>query len=46
MKMIQNNSSLLSENDQEEMVKRSVQYKTGVESSLSLAEAKKKLGEI
>ena len=42
----ENNSSMLSEMDQEEMIQRSVQYKTGAESSLSLAEAKKKLGEI
>ena len=42
----ENNSSMLSQKDQEEMIKRSVQYKTGAESSLSLAEAKKKLGDI
>lgn len=41
--MINNNSSLLSENVQEEMIKRSAQYQTGVESFISLEEAKKKL---
>jgi hypothetical protein len=42
----ENNSSMLSQKDQEEMIKRSVHYQTGVESGLSLAEAKKKLGNI
>ena len=42
----ENNSSILSQKNQEEMIQRSVQYKTGAESSLSLAEAKKKLGEL
>jgi hypothetical protein len=42
----ENNSSVLSQKDQEEMTQRSVQYQTGAESSLSLAEAKKKLSEI
>ena len=42
----ENNSSMLSQKDQEEMIQLSVQYKTGAESSLSLAEAKKKLGEL
>ena len=42
----ENNASFLSEKDQAEMLKRSVDYKTGAESRLSLAEAKKKLGEI
>ena len=42
----ENNSSILSQKNQEEMIQRSVQYKTGAESSLSLAEAKKKLGDI
>ena len=42
----ENNPSVLSEKDQAEMLKRSEQYKTGAESSLTLAEAKKKLGEI
>jgi hypothetical protein len=42
----ENNPSVLSEKDQAEMLKLSEQYKTGAESSLTLAEAKKKLGEI
>jgi hypothetical protein len=42
----ENNSSMLSQKDQEEMVQRSVQYQAGAESGLSLAEVKKKLGEI
>jgi hypothetical protein len=42
----ENNSSMLSQKDQEEMIQRSVQYQAGAESRLSLAEAKKKLGEI
>jgi hypothetical protein len=39
----ENIPSLLSEKDRAEMLKRSEQYKTRAESSLSLAEAKKKL---
>ena len=42
----ENNSSMLSQKDQEEMIQRSVRYQAGAESNLSLAEAKKKLGEI
>jgi hypothetical protein len=42
----ENNASFLSEKDQAEILRRSEQYKTGAESSLTLAEAKKKLGEI
>jgi len=42
----ENNSSMLSQKDQEEIIQRSVQYQAGAESILSLAEAKKKLGEI
>jgi hypothetical protein len=41
----ENSSSMLSQKEQEEMIQRSVQYQAGTESSLSLAEAKKKLGE-
>ena len=41
----ENNSSMLSQKDQEEMIQRSVRYQAGAESNLSLAEAKKKLGE-
>lgn len=40
------NTSLLSHQDQAEIIKRSEQYKMGAESSLSLAEAKKKLGDL
>jgi hypothetical protein len=39
----ENITSLLSVKDQVEMLKRSLDYKKGAESSLSLAEAKKKL---
>ena len=42
----ENNSSMLSQKDQEEMIQRSVGYQAGAESNLSLAEAKKKLGEL
>ena len=46
MKMNNTNSSLLSEKDQKEMIKRSEQYRNGLESFISLEDAKKKLGEI
>lgn len=41
----ENNTSALSSENQDEMVRRSVQYQTGTETSLTLAEAKKKLGD-
>lgn len=38
----ENNSSMLSQKDQEEMIQRSVQYQAGAEASLSFAEAKQR----